>query len=376
MNPTEIAHPFRRFTYDGISIRVESVEPSHLTWLEEFLTPAYTVSNNLAYEARVLVDLNRERYKSLSEGRAAGTSVDCFALDNSVISLPRWLHPSEEDVVYDNHFQVFYTRRGNEFSIVAPPRHKPLRTPLMRVVREFTMNHCQRAGRLVLHASGIAWGDNGIIFTGPKRSGKTSLLTYSVKEGDASYLGNDRLLVAFDGSAVRMRGMPAIITFRPKMLELFPDVRERLLAGSYYHRATLAELAARNGARTQPWSDGRFGLSPAQFCQLLKVQPLAAARARVLLFPQVTNEAGELEIIPIAEADALERLSHSLFGVRSWRKSSDFFVLPAQPPQSSPETLRELCRELVQRIPCFECRVGLQAYADRQTADTLRHLVE
>ena len=360
----------RNFYYDDLSVRVEAADTAHLDWLHEFFAPHFGSDEQPGRVACTLEFIERSsRFAALDALVPSGASVDCFGLDTEMLSLPVREGANGERVAYDEDFATFYvahTFRGDappHFEIVTQPGNESIRTPLMRVVREFAMNHALSRRELFLHASGVAMGDAGVLMTGAKKAGKTSLMTALLASGEVDFVSNDRVAARVDGAEVRLRGMPSIVMVRPDMLSRFPDLTERFMGGGYNHRRSLKELAAAPEPATRQWDDGRFGLTPAQLCDLMAVGQSSDVRAQAILFPQITGEDGGTRLRSISKGEAARRLPRVLLGARSAQRPSEFFTLPGDeaPPQ---EALSQRCAAIASRVPCYDCDVGQQAYAD------------
>jgi hypothetical protein len=64
-------------------------------------------------------------------------------------------------------------------------------------------------------------------------------------------------------------------------------------------------------------------------------------------------------------------VSVALFGVREWRKRSELFLVPNEPPAPAEEKIFTLSHRWVERVPSFECRLGLEAFLDPSSANDL-----
>jgi len=179
----------RSFSYNGLTVRVSSTDSSHLTWLEEFLSPHFEVGGGVAYDCKVALTADSIRYENVLRKGAKpdGLQIGCFALDSNVVRLPLWVSSSDEQIIFDEKCGVFYVISGNrpDFSILTYNDNKRARTPLMRVVREFAMNHSHRTGCLVIHGSAFVVGGRGVVIAGPKRAGRTTLLIPVLRQAGA-----------------------------------------------------------------------------------------------------------------------------------------------------------------------------------------------
>jgi len=377
VNVSRIPRTHRNFAYNGLTIRVYSGNPSHLSWLEEFLSPQFQLLGEGTSECVVSLTADDQLFREVFRrgARSDGGRVDCFALDSNLVRLPLWQSLGPDQIIFDPQFRVFYIVNpgGAETEMLTRANSLAARISLMRVTREFAMNHSHRAGCLIIHGSAFAIGDRGVIIAGPKRAGKTTLLIHALQGGAAAYVSNDRVVVSFDGTAPALRGMPTVVTVRRQTLEMFPGLLDRLLVRSYRSRLSLSELEEGRFQPVQPGENGDFYLSPAQFCDLLQVASVAQAQVGALVFPGVTGRAGTIEIEQLSVAAAASRLTESLFSAHSAQKVSAVFVPPGDGPNPDRATLEDLCLKLASQVRCFECRLGDDAYRSAGSAARLIH---
>jgi hypothetical protein len=358
------------FAYGDFGILVESTEGTHLTWLAEFLAPHFrTQAVRAPHACRILLVENRGRY---GEAQAAGPgdgALDAFALDSRVVSLPRWRGAAMR--LFDVDMEVFYEIAGPPLAItiLSAPGNWKARTALMRVVRELATNREQCAGGVLLHASAFTVGGRGVIVGGPKQAGKTTFLVHALRGASVEYVSNDRVLV-LSGAPPRARGVPAIVALRRDMLDLFPALAERLAATAYYQRLTLEEAAE----DPVPAAGQRVGLprlSPVQLCRLLGVRARAECEIAAMVFPRITGRPGATSLRRLSAEEAGRHLEDALFGIGPGRWSSTVFALAGGPPPPDRATLAARCEVLVDSVPGFECRLGLDAYRSAPAADDL-----
>ena len=356
--------------WGDLGIRVESTEGSHLAWLTEFLAPHFeTRAEDAPHACAVRLVEDGERYgETLRVGLGEGV-LDAFALDSRIVSLPRWRGNGTR--LFDPDWQVFYEIAGQPLAItiLSTPGNWKARTALMRVVREVATNRAQHGGGLFLHASAFAVGDRGVIVGGAKGAGKTTFLVHALRAARVEYVSNDRVLVR-PGAQPRGRGVPAIVSLRPDMLEHFPALARDLAATGYYQRLTLAEAAV----RPVPKAGQRPGLprlSPIQLCRLLGVGARAECEIAAMVFPRVTGEPGPLALERLSPAEARARLEDALFGIRPGRWVSAVFALAEEAPPPDRPALAAGCQALADAVPAFECRLGLAAYASPRSADDM-----
>ena len=114
--------------------------------------------------------------------------------------------------VFDAQFDGVYEiePRESRVTVVTTPGNVRVRASLLRVVREFAMNHSHGRG-LFLHASAVATEGGALVIAGPKAAGKTTLLTYLLSDRAGHYLSNDRVLVTEPSRRMLLRNMPTVV---------------------------------------------------------------------------------------------------------------------------------------------------------------------
>src|SRR5262249_32950039 len=152
-----------------------------------------------------------------------------------------------------------------------------------------------------------------------------------------------------------LRGMPTIVAMRPPSAERLPALHRRFARARGDHRLTVAELARSSAAAPSPGAPLQF--TPAQLCALLGVPMRGETRPAVLLFPQVSEASVGVPLAALSPLAAAARL-RTLFLGGTHPALSDLFDLSSKPGLLDRPTLDELCRTVVERLHCFDCRLG------------------
>jgi hypothetical protein len=351
----------RVFAFADIAIGVHAADESHLRWLTEFLEPHFKASSTTVppvCQIRVVEDA-RQYAAAVAAGAGVG-AVDAFALDAGPLSLPRWR--GAQGRLFDARRRLFYEIAGPALTvtIVSAPANREVRSALFGVLREVASNHTQRAGALLLHASAFAVGRRGVVVAGPKKAGKTTLLVHALRAGSHEYVSNDRISVT-PGLSPRALGVPTVVRLRRRTLELFPAVAAGLAAWEWDYRLMPGEVAGCPGP-TPASPSGARRVSHAHLCRVLGVRARAECEIGALVFPRITEEPGGFAVRRLVPAEVGAELERALFGVRPGRSTSDAFVLPGDPPAPDRAALAARCRSLADRVPGFECRLGIHAY--------------
>ena len=358
------------FHYNGLTVKAGSSDRADLKWLEEFLCPFFDLVDGPHYDSHVtLIGDDQRFHETLVRGpRPDGAEADCFALESSWIRLPLWDSPFDEQVIFDQEHKVFYrTKLDREIEILTASGNRNSRIALMRVIREFAMIHSAQRGGLLIHGAAFSVGDHCVIVAGPKRAGKTSLLMHALRSGKTRFVSNDRVVVLLEKAGAMARGMPTIVTIRRESLEKFPDFYSRLETTSYDFTFSLDERPDRLTCADR---EGRFSLSPAQFCRFLQVSPSAQHQIGALVFPRIGATNGSLDLELLTLEEAFGRLREALFRANSPQHTADFFMLDHD-HESDNQKLDELCFQLISMVPCFDCHLGPEVYADSASATTL-----
>jgi hypothetical protein len=364
--------PVIALRYLGLTVRIESVDPQDLVWLEEFLVPPFQRVAGVVVDCTVSCEIDAKRHAALlREGpRSDGAMLACFALEQQLVHLPVWASPRGEWLVYDEEFNVFYRRIAGapHVHLLTPPANGAARIGLMRAVREFATKQAWRWG-LVVHAAGFAIGDDGFVAAGAKGTGKTSLLTHMLRHPEARFLSNDRVQLSLADGWPVIRGLPTLVSLRRESLALFPALRDQLSGRSYQHELGLGEAPATPSVAR--FANGGRSLSPPQFCELLGIRRADQAGLAGVLFPRVTGAGGGIGIERLSAEDGGARLAKALFRRGLSVHAAGLFDLEVKDSVSPEGPVEEQCRAVASRIPCFEWRLGLDAYDDPASIDSL-----
>jgi len=363
----------RYFSYRDLGFRVRANSSGHLDWLDEFLRPAYAVGDSeISCEIEVLIENSEARFQALCQrgpGQAE-SSHRAFVLDNSVIELPGWRGEDDLLTLYQEKTRTFFEigrdRRQVRLVSTDVPR---CRVPLMRVLREFTMNHCMQKGGVFLHASAVAFGDDGLLLVGSKNAGKTSMMTHFMRNLRADYISNDRVYINPDEAPLTVRGMPTIATIRASMPPLFSGLQEQLDNSVFQYHRTLAECRQWN-RKLKDRSSDRYIVTPAQLLDLHGTRAQAKASPRAMLFPRVTQEETGIRAVPLSNREVAKRLPQALYGVSTLSQQPGVFSLDnCQLP--TVEELLHRCERVAESLPCFEILMGHSAFKNPRATEAL-----
>jgi hypothetical protein len=368
----------KRFHYAGLSIGVSCDDASHLAWLEEFLSPPFRVTSSGLVHCEVRLRFSEVDFAEYRGHDRIGDRIACYALDTRIIRHPLLASPSDR-LVLDEEFDLLYcvSRGCREIEIIAPSNGRLMRIPLMRVVREIAMNHARDRGGLLLHAASCAIGGVGIIIGGSKEAGKTSLLIHLLQSTPARFLSNDRTWISYHSAAPMHTGVPTIITLREATFEFFPDLLGQVQKKRYQFLFRLEEAEKGLAPEPRPAADGRYGLSPIQFCRLVGCEPEARTPAGIAIFPRITDRRGPIRLVPLSVRESADRLEQILFGTSHGSGQSKLFRLSPEPQLHPQDAQKNPCHALAGLISCYECEIGPHSYASRgSTAERIQKVLE
>jgi hypothetical protein len=355
--------------------------PDALGWLEEFLCPPFGARRApLAAEAvDVELSVDAARFATLDAGSAWHEAPvrPVFALDAGAVELPTRETPDGGWVVRDAAFRAIYELSpGASFvEIVAAAPDLRLRTPLLRVVRERVMGALFAAGWPLLHASAVERGGRAVAFLGATAAGKTSLLLHALGLAGARLLANDRLCVRRDGERVVAFPVPTIVTLRESGLAFFPHLAARLAASRFTHRLSLAETRDAEAPAPRPWSNGKYGLTPAQLAALLGVERAASAELAAVVLPRHSGERGGVALRRLAPGEAEAELRGAQLGHGAWMRATALFR-PPRVSEAAAIAARDAELERLAEVPVYAAELGLDAYADADAHARLAALLE
>jgi len=358
------------FNYQGIGVSVQCGEPSVLAWLEENLSPSFRIDSGARSEIHIDCDIEAARFAELEleaeSGRGSPAAI--FSMDGHPAEYSSWLEPDGRRVAFDDELHCAYVIDEKTLSVrvLAGKDRLSVRIALLRLLREIVSHGGVSGQALHQHAAALSMRDSGILICGPKRAGKTTLLSQLLLAGGA-YIANDRSIVRLDDAAgVELSGMPTVVSVRHMTTTLLGEFLSACEHG-WHARYTMAELHDQCAGMASVRVDDKtkLALSPAQYCKLMGCQQQRSAWLRYLLFPTVDTSFSGMQVVELG-ADEIEQqlelnefaLSETVFSGVNQRASMNTEI----------KKLRKLILD-----SCLGYRVVLGVGAERAT-DTLSFL--
>ncbi len=318
-----------RLGYGRLEVVADAPDAADIEWIESFLGCGFEAGHRVAGRdpeaVAVTLHIDPETYERLQrEPPPSGTQpVEAFAGDGKRflfepqapqggMTVHRWV---------DKPVFVLISPDGRRVVVLVRERLRRGRVAWMRVVRELAMGHAIATGGALVHGAALRTPAGVIVISGPRRSGKTTLLLSLLGQPDVEYLANDRCFLHLadageTAAGATIRGMPTIVSLRPGTLALFGDLAER--------------VTALRRARDLP-SDGdtpgpKFGVDPHELCRLMGVGSSGQGTLRAFLFPRVVADAAEPRLVRLAPQDAAAHLRAGLFRAGHERLPAEVFV--------------------------------------------------
>lgn len=302
-----------RLRHGAFVVEILCPTPGDVEWLRENLRPAFDEDEDASPNVTLRCEIDAKSFAEMTGGAidtlassASREDVPCFSMDGYVAAFPPLAGKAPGVFDTDLRLLYLYDDPTATLSVVGPHYRTSLRIALLRLVRELAGGSFPRRSLLTVHASALALGDQGVLICGPKRAGKTTLLTHLLRRAGARYIANDRSLLHVAPDTVGyVAGIPTVVSLRA-------DLWERLSlpasphVGNWRARETLA-----NSGRETTTPQAGASLSPAQYLALLGVTPCAQARLRAILFPEVNDEYDGIDIRPLDGSEAARRLLES-----------------------------------------------------------------
>lgn len=362
-----------RYRFGPVGLEVRSDDPDAARWLDEFATPWLQRSSGSA-EHRVRVRGSRFRFAELERAASSRETppVACFHLDRELVWLPGW-RDGDALCLHDERRGCFLRIGQRDVEIVAPPRHRTVRLPLLRTVRELAMTRLRaRPDALDLHAAAFEIAGRAVLVLGPKRAGKTTLLLQALLGGRANLVANDRALALLDGGPARVHGVPTAVRIRRDTLAADPRLAGDDGAGErplLYHRGERRE--------NRPAAPGApLTLSPSELARRLGVGCVADAPLAAVVCPRIDPGAAGFSLEPMEAAEAETAVREALYGPGDERPDT---VFERRLGRAAPETTEAASARLAHKLPFLGCRLGPDAYVrrreERTLAEALRGLV-
>lgn len=356
------------FDYGGLRIAVRTVDRATLSWLEEFLGPAFETVDDSRRDWTVTLDFDAATYDSLSSCSLDNTEayIDGFTMDGSFRRF-RVLQGPPQALLLDEKYAIYFEvdEAASRVRIIAANMGRTPRLALMRVVRELATVHSLCRGHVHVHGSAVAYRGRAFVLAGVKRSGKTSLLMHATQQRVARFISNDRVFLNCHDGSTFVRAMPTIFKIRPESLSLIPRFARRYRSLPYHFSDSLAESADLMNARRRELfqiSAPRPRLNTTQFCDLMNVPATGVSPLGAIVFPRITHTSDTvIERLPPHVA-ARRLFEESMLKPSDQQRTAAAFRRPGEASVVTDAVTRDMCERIASQVPCYACAMGPTVY--------------
>lgn len=237
--------------------------------------------------------------------------------------------------------------RGIELYLHSSAR-RPHAYPL-RLMREAMLRTYEDHGGVVFHAAGADLDGHGVMITGPRSAGKTTLLTCLLRATGGGLLSNDRLIVDRQG---RLVAVPLPVPVARGTLEAVPELAAAV-AGSSRPQRPVTALPKTFGTAEKAEFSAR------EYATALGTSLTAGSWLRMILVPRLADTTEPVSVRALEPPETRRLLLTSCFTPRD-----EFWQQPWLVPRATPDAeLRHaaelLVADLAATIPCVEIRFGV-----------------
>ena len=364
--------------YLDLDINVSSHDINDIIWLKEFLFPQFEMVTTATSDCAIRLVMDDAYFDKL-KGRVPSKEekIVGFVLDKRVAELSFWQTVNDGKIYHDEEFDIFYGISHDRRSVSVLAHSKKsvgYRTALMRVIREYAINHARSKDIIFVHAGAFSFEGRGIGIAGKKNSGKTSTLTYFLKNMPVKYISNDRVLVSFENDVPVVFGMPTIVTVSDNGLSLFEKLRGDFRRYNYHHRYTIDEIKEA-GHVPYRLEKGDFTLSPGQYVRLMNVGYSQNAPLKAIIFPKISKEEKSMSVRLLERREAFENLTEAELSKDIHETQSVFNLGENIHSANRKNMYKNYVDRITSQIPCFECSLGRYAYHSAHAVKILETLL-
>jgi hypothetical protein len=125
--------------------------------------------------------------------------------------------------------------KARQLSVALPIDPRAARLSLLRTVRTLLAAELGAAGFVALHAAAFVVSDRAVLLTGPKRSGKTTVLLSTLLNSRAALMANDTVYLRRTGATIEAVGLPVAIGIRKSTIRAIPELARVRAAATAAH---------------------------------------------------------------------------------------------------------------------------------------------
>lgn len=241
---------------------------------------------------------------------------------------------------------------------------RPHRYPI-RLMREAMLRTYEDAGGVIFHAAGVDAGGAGIMVTGRRGAGKTTITAALLCSVGMALLSNDRL-IAHHGK--HLVAVPLPVPAARGTIEAFPELKHAA-ESRMAEAAELARMPAEFGTTV------KHAFTARQFAQAFNAGLVPKSMLRLVVVPDLTDTSEPVRVRHLSAAQARQVIMENCF-----TPQDEFWIQPWLVPRQKPdELLQDQANAAVGHIAatttCVEVGFGVRAPVSGLVR-TLQSLIE
>ena len=296
------------FAFAGAGVAVRSAVPGVLPWLREFLVPGFATLEDRSDRDMPLVRILADQAAPMPWPLEP---VPWVALDAGIDYAPG-ARVGHGIAVQSDHWRTRQDVHAGGVDIAGQQGDARLGLAAMRTVRELALVQSLRPGDVELHAACVQTEGRTIVLAGPKRAGKTTLVSRLASVG-AGIVANDRVILRPSGPGWEVMGVPSIVSVRRGTLRLLPDLFTTVPRAAHCVDLTLAD-AKRASLQYGTHRRGPLVLSPAQHAEQAGGRRVVGGSLAAIVVVSYESTLPDFSLEPMSMAQARDALPDVLFG--------------------------------------------------------------
>jgi energy-coupling factor transporter ATP-binding protein EcfA2 len=350
----------RHWQYGSLRFRFTSSHVEAVTWVEAFLEGTFTPLQEGVVDHVVELRCDASAHAALTHRvKALGAEPrEGFASDTKRVLMDTWPDADGTRLARDAETGVFFriAPGARQVDVHAAESGRAAWLAAVKVLRELAMEGVARTGGTLVHCAALDTNAGTVLLSGPRGSGKTTLMCAMTMCGAARYVTNDRAVLRVDAETAQVHGVPTLVSIREGTLELLPGLRRRAEA----HGHVLDH--ARN-----------LHLAPQQFCALTSAARVGGGDLLALVYPRTQPGLRGWTLTKLTAAEGAARFATGLFRAGRDTSLGEVFVADVHAARriEPARIAQEASRWVVAHGRLIDLSIGAGFVPDRDECDRI-----